>query len=372
MAAAEAAAVVLSCLKPDPAPVPESAGTAAATAATSSAMAAAAAVAAAARTGSEARVSKPALATKLLSLSGVFAVHKPKGPTSAELLNRLKEKLLAEAGMPSPEWTKRKKQTLKIGHGGTLDSAARGVLVYLQYFKSTRFTVPSSQEALLQVVGIGRGTKMLTSMLSGSKRYIAIGELGKATDTLDSTGKVTEEKPYDKITQEDIESILQKFTGNIMQVPPLYSALKKDGQRLSALMKRGEEVEAKPARPVTVYSLSLQKFQPPFFTLDVECGGGFYIRSLVSDIGKELSSCANVLELTRTKQGPFTLEEHALPEDKWTIDDIAQSLERCSSLFPAELALKKSKPEESNEQVLSCEYITLNETKGEDDVIKTL
>ncbi|XP_024611865.1 probable tRNA pseudouridine synthase 1 [Neophocaena asiaeorientalis asiaeorientalis] len=347
MAAAEAAVVSSSSLKPDTTPVPESAGMAAATAATSSAMAAAAAVAA--RTGSEARVSKPALATKLLSLSGVFAVHKPKGPTSAELLNRLKEKLLAEAGMPSPEWTKRKKQTLKIGHGGTLDSAARGVLV----------------------VGIGRGTKLLTSMLSGSKRYIATGELGKATDTLDSTGKVTEEKPYDKITQEDIEGILQKFTGTIMQVPPLYSALKKDGQRLSTLMKRGEVVEAKPARPVTVYSLSLQKFQPPFFTLDVECGGGFYIRSLVSDIGKELSSCANVLELTRTKQGPFTLEEHALPEDKWTIDDIAQSLEQCSSLLPAETALKKSKPEESNEQVLSCEYITLNEIKGEDDVIKT-
>uniref|UniRef100_I3M2Q4 Pseudouridylate synthase TRUB1 n=1 Tax=Ictidomys tridecemlineatus TaxID=43179 RepID=I3M2Q4_ICTTR len=330
MAAAEAAVVSSSSLETDPAP--ETAETVA--------------VAAAARTGCEARVVKAALATKLLSLSGVFAVHKPKGPTSAELLNRLKEKLLAEAGMPSPEWTKRKKQTLKIGHGGTLDSAARGVLV----------------------VGIGRGTKMLTSMLSGSKRYIAIGELGKATDTLDSTGKVTEEKPYDKITQEDIEGILQKFTGTIMQVPPLYSALKKDGQRLSTLMKRGEVVEAKPARPVTVYSISLQNFQPPFFTLDVECGGGFYIRSLVSDIGKELSSCANVLELTRTKQGPFTLEEHALPEDKWTIDD---SLEHCSSLLPAELTLKKSKPEESNEQILSCEYMTLNETKGEDDVNKT-
>ena len=87
-------------------------------------------------------------------------------------------------------------------------------------------------------------------------------------------------------------------------------------------------------------------------------------------VSVELSSCANVLELTRTKQGPFTLEEHALPEDKWTIDDIAQSLEHCSSLLPAELALKKSKPEESNEQVLSCEYITLNETKGEEDIIK--
>lgn len=92
---------------------------------------------------------------------------------------------------------------------------------------------------------------------------------------------------------------------------------------------------------------------------------------MVSDIGKELSSCASVLELTRTKQGPFTLEEHALPEDKWTIDDIAQSLDQCASLLPEELALKKSKPEESNEQVLSCEYITLNETEENDDVIKT-
>ncbi|XP_051002812.1 pseudouridylate synthase TRUB1 [Acomys russatus] len=311
---------------------------------------AAAVAAAAAGNRSQAQVSKAALAAKLMSLSGVFAVHKPKGPTSAELLNRLKEKLLAEAGMPSPEWNKRQKKTLKIGHGGTLDSAAQGVLV----------------------VGIGRGTKMLTSMLSGSKRYIAIGELGKATDTLDSTGKITEEKPYDKITQEDIEGILQKFTGNIMQVPPLYSALKKDGQRLSTLMKRGGAVEPRPARLVTVHSVSLLKFQPPFFTLDVECGGGFYIRSLVNDIGKELSSCASVLELTRTKQGPFTLEEHALREDRWTIDDIAQSLEHCTCLMPEELASKKSKSEKTSDQVLSCEYVALRETKREDDAIKAL
>ncbi|XP_023571417.1 probable tRNA pseudouridine synthase 1 isoform X4 [Octodon degus] len=313
MAAGETA-VLSSPLKTDVAHVCETAETGAAMARKSVSAAAAAAIVASAGPGCESRVSKSALATKLLSLSGVFAVHKPRGPTSAELLNRLKEKLLAEAGMPSSEWTKRKKQTLKIGHGGTLDSAARGIL--------------------------------------------------------------------DKITQEDIEGILRKFTGNIMQIPPLYSALKKDGQRLSALMKRGKVVEAKPARPVTVYSISLEKFQPPFFTIaiylvtvnipDVECGGGFYIRSLVSDIGKELSSCASVLELTRTKQGPFTLEEHALPEDKWTIDDIAQCLERCSALFPAELALKKSKPEESNAQGLSCECVALNETKEEGDVIKTV
>ncbi|XP_038940651.1 pseudouridylate synthase TRUB1 isoform X4 [Rattus norvegicus] len=151
-----------------------------------------------------------------------------------------------------------------------------------------------------------------------------------------------------------------------------YSALKKDGQRLSTLMKRGETVEARPARPVTVHSISLLKYQPPFFTLDVECGGGFYIRSLVSDIGKELSSCATVLELTRTKQGPFTLAQHALPEDRWTINDIAQSLKRCTSLLPEELTFKKSKSEPSSDQALSCGYITLRETKREDDTVKTL
>uniref|UniRef100_A0A8C0G636 Pseudouridylate synthase TRUB1 n=1 Tax=Chelonoidis abingdonii TaxID=106734 RepID=A0A8C0G636_CHEAB len=282
--------------------------------------------------GNLGRVMANPAATKLLSLSGLFAVYKPKGPTSANVLNQLKEKLLAEAGIQKCA-RKRKKQILKIGHGGTLDSAAAGVLV----------------------VGIGKGTKMLSSILAGSKKYMAIGELGRATDTLDATGKVTEEKPYDQITKEDLERVLQKFTGDIMQVPPLYSALKRDGQRLSSLMKKGEAVEAKPARPVMVYSLSLQNFQPPLFTLDVECGGGFYVRSLVSDIGKELSSCANLQELTRTKQGPFTLEEHALHEDKWTIDEIAESLEHCMSLLAVEPSLKKLKTEHSEESTVNCE-----------------
>ncbi|XP_068054260.1 pseudouridylate synthase TRUB1 isoform X4 [Anomalospiza imberbis] len=228
----------------------------------------------------------------------------------------------------------KRNQVLKIGHGGTLDSAATGVLV----------------------VGIGKGTKMLGTMLEGSK-YTAIGMLGKATDTLDATGKVTEEKPYDQVTKGDLENVLQKFTGDIMQVPPLYSALKKDGERLSTLMKRGEAVEAKPARPVRVYSLSLQQFQPPLFTLgkDVECGGGFYVRSLINDIGKELSTCASMQELTRTKQGPFTLEEHALHEDKWTIDEIAQSLEHCTALLLGEPARKKLKAEHPGETAVICE-----------------
>ncbi|XP_056350348.1 pseudouridylate synthase TRUB1 isoform X3 [Oenanthe melanoleuca] len=250
-------------------------------------------------------------ADKLFSLSGLFAVRKPKGPTSAAVLNLLKERLLAEAGVQTNG--KKRNQVLKIGHGGTLDSAATGVLV----------------------VGIGKGTKMLGTMLAGSKKYTAIGMLGKATDTLDATGKVTEEKPYDQVTKGDLENVLQKFTGDIMQVPPLYSALKKDGERLSTLMKRGEAVEAKPARPVRVYSLSLQQFQPPLFTL-------------------ELSTCATVQELTRTKQGPFTLEEHALQEDKWTIDEIAQSLEHCTALLLGEPARKKLKTEHPGETAVIC------------------
>lgn len=86
----------------------------------------------------------------------------------------------------------------------------------------------------------------------------------------------------------------------------------------------------------------------------------------------ELASCASVLELTRTKQGPFTLAQHALPEDRWTIDDIARSLERCTSLLPEELTFKKLKTENSSDQVLSCGYITLRETKRDDDAAKTL
>nr|XP_020467394.1 probable tRNA pseudouridine synthase 1 [Monopterus albus] len=245
--------------------------------------------------------------SKLQSLNGLFAIYKKRGPTSADVLNALKEALLKEAGEQNPNPRKRKKQSLKIGHGGTLDSAASGVLV----------------------VGVGNGTKMLSTMLAGSKKYVAVGELGKATDTLDATGSVILEKDFEHITRLDIEEKLQSFTGDIMQVPPLYSALKKDGQRLSDLLKKGHKVEVKPARPVTVYSLTLQGFEPPLFTLDIECGGGFYVRSLVDDLGKALSSCAHVKELIRTKQGQFTLEEHVLHEEQWTLEHILHTLQPC-------------------------------------------
>ncbi|XP_071986165.1 pseudouridylate synthase TRUB1 [Engystomops pustulosus] len=242
-------------------------------------------------------------ASRLLALSGLFPVYKPPGVTSAQALNELKGRLLTEAGLK--EFTKRKKQTLKIGHGGTLDSSASGLLV----------------------VGIGDGTKMLGAMLSGSKKYTTTAQLGKATDTLDESGTVTEEKPYDHITREDLEKVLEKFSGNILQVPPLFSALKKNGKRLSCLVREGAQVEAKPARPVVVYKLALTDFQPPLFTLEVECGGGFYVRSLIRDIGEALSSCASVTGLIRTKQGPFTLDDETLRKEHWDIEHVAQALQ---------------------------------------------
>ncbi|XP_026171404.1 pseudouridylate synthase TRUB1 [Mastacembelus armatus] len=245
--------------------------------------------------------------SKLQSLNGLFAIYKKQGPTSTDVLNTLKKALLKEAGEQNPNPRKRKKQSLKMGHGGTLDSAASGVLV----------------------VGVGNGTKLLSTMLSGSKKYVAVGELGKATDTLDATGSVILEKDFEHISRLDIEEKLKSFIGDIMQVPPLYSALKTGGQRLSVLLKNGHKVEAKPARPVTVYNLTLQEFKPPLFTLNIECGGGFYVRSLVDDLGKALSSCAHVKELVRTKQGQFTLEEHTLHEEKWTLEHVLQSLLPC-------------------------------------------
>ncbi|MED6246640.1 hypothetical protein ATANTOWER_021141 [Ataeniobius toweri] len=136
---------------------------------------------------------------KLQSLNGLFAIYKKQGPTSADVLNALKEALLIEAGVPTSNRRKRKKQWLKMGHGGTLDSAASGVLV----------------------IGVGNGTKMLSTMLTGSKKYVAVGELGKATDTLDATGTVIMEKEFVHISRLDMEEKLKAFTGDIMQVPPL-------------------------------------------------------------------------------------------------------------------------------------------------------
>lgn len=242
---------------------------------------------------------------------GLFAVHKPLGWTSQDVVGKLRNILETDASSRNaPDVrTKKRRPWMKVGHGGTLDPLATGVLV----------------------CGVGKGTKELQKYLVGSKGYRAEVTLGYQTTTLDADpkGEVVEEKPFGHVTSfEEIDAILQsKFTGRIQQIPPIFSALKRDGKKLYELGRQGqtaEDIKIEP-REVIIYDLKLVPDQKaegesennnsePIqrFQIEVECGGGTYIRSLVRDIGIELGTVATMTALERTKQGMF-LPEHCVP-----------------------------------------------------------
>lgn len=232
------------------------------------------------------------------NLNGIFPLMKPHGITSAQLLNRLKERLLdgSQGSKKSP--------TLKMGHGGTLDSTATGVLV----------------------AGIGNECKKLKCFLDSDKVYLVRSQLGVATDTYNDIGQVTMEKLYEHVTADILQERLRQFEGRIKQVPPIYSALKKHGRRYSDWAREGVEIEIKP-RIVHCYELKLTEFEPPYFSVSVTCGPGFYIRSLIHDLGQAVGSCAHVQDLQRTKQGPFHIND-ALCEDQWTAEHIKMSISK--------------------------------------------
>ena len=226
-------------------------------------------------------------------MRGIFAVVKPVGLTSAAVTNRIKAVLRNRAGIQ-----------IKVGHGGTLDKSARGVLV----------------------IGLGKDCKQLTKALDENKYYECVGELGIATDSYDAEGEVVQRAPWHHVRRSDLEGVLTAhFTGEITQSPPTYSALKWKGTRLSDLARRGVYITPKP-RQVIIHSISLLDFQPPLFTISVTCSSGTYIRSIVHDIGQHLGSVAHVKALCRTRQGDFTLE-HALEEKEWTYENIQDAIE---------------------------------------------
>lgn len=171
------------------------------------------------------------------------------------------------------------------------------------------------------------------SYLNGSKGYIAKGLFGSETDTLDATGAITETLDFSHISNAQIDSILGQYRGQIMQIPPMYSALKRNGQPLYELARSGVTVEREP-RPVTVYMLeqllTKQDGNLPEFSLNIECSGGFYVRSLVSDIGRSLNSRAHMTALVRTKQGPFTLAD-CLEQPSWDFVSICKHIQYCSA-----------------------------------------
>lgn len=201
--------------------------------------------------------------------SGIVVLKKEEGITSQGAVNRVK-RLFAEK---------------KAGHTGTLDPLATGVLPVL----------------------IGRAVKASEYMLSSDKFYRATLKLGLTTDTEDITGEVlTENKSIPD--EEEVLSAVQKFVGEIMQTPPMYSALKVGGKKLCDLARSGQEIEREP-RKITVHSIKAEKISDDSYFLDVHCSKGTYIRTLCADIGAALGCGGVMATLERTKASVFTLED---------------------------------------------------------------
>lgn len=217
-------------------------------------------------------------------MDGVFNVLKPPNMTSYDVVAFLKRAL----------------QTKKLGHGGTLDPDAAGVLP----------------------VFAGSATRLLEFAVEGKKEYLVELTLGKRTDTGDDSGAVLEELPIPKLTELAVKACLKNFVGPQMQVPPMYSALKKDGQKLYQLARQGIEVERE-ARPIEIYKLELQHMTAATLTMAVQCSKGTYIRVLVEDIAKALGTCGTMSFLLRTQVGQYLIN------DAHTLQEIAENPEGC-------------------------------------------
>ena len=217
-------------------------------------------------------------------MNGIVIIDKPQGWTSQDVTARLR----------------RVYNTRRIGHGGTLDPMATGVLP----------------------VFVGRATRAVEFFEHAEKTYETVLLLGRTTDTQDVTGAVVEEKEV-CVTAEQVEAVLPRFRGEILQVPPMYSALKVNGQKLYELARKGKEVERQP-RPITVFQLTNLGFDGKRLRLRVECSKGTYIRTLCQDIGDALGCGGCMEELRRVRAGDYditqavpleTLLESDTPED---------------------------------------------------------
>lgn len=194
-------------------------------------------------------------------------------------------------------------RTRKVGHGGTLDPLATGVLP----------------------VAIGDGTKILQFLLAEDKSYRAVFKFGLTTDTLDADGQILLQRPVPEFSLSDLEDICSEFRGDIQQLPPMYSALKKDGVPLYKLARQGQTVERQ-YRDVTIQRLDIVHREADEITIEVDCSKGTYIRSLINDIGERLGCGACLTELRRTKSGDFTIGECQTLEQLQQRDDLSSAL----------------------------------------------
>ena len=203
-------------------------------------------------------------------ITGLLNINKPIGITSMDVVREIKK----STGIK------------KVGHGGTLDPMASGVIP----------------------IAIGTSTRLLEYILNGDKSYIATIELGRRTDTYDSEGKTVEKSDPQGISIDDIINVLSKFNGEMTQIPPMHSALKVQGKRLYELARSGTVIE-RPPRNVTIYEVSLEEFNTPNIVVGVRCSKGFYVRTFADDIGHLLGCGAFLSSLKRVSSGPFNIED---------------------------------------------------------------
>ena len=204
------------------------------------------------------------------SIHGILPIDKPYGITSMDVVRQIKKVV----------------QQKKVGHTGTLDPFATGVIP----------------------ICIGQATRLTEFLMDSTKEYTGLVELGTETDTYDSLGETKSIKSTESISYLDIQSALSGFLGRVEQTPPIYSALKKDGRRLYDMARKGETVIVEP-RLVDVFEIKLESYEEPFANIFVRCGKGFYMRSLAHDIGEILGTGAHLKDLRRIRTGPFSLED---------------------------------------------------------------
>ncbi|MBK1722672.1 tRNA pseudouridine(55) synthase TruB [Thiocystis violacea] len=200
------------------------------------------------------------------NVTGILLLDKPLGLTSNDALQRVK----------------RHYRAAKAGHTGSLDPLATGLLPCC----------------------LGDSTKFSAFLLDADKRYRVRVRLGVTTTTADAEGEVVETRPVEGVDEERLREVLTRFTGSIDQLPPMYSALKHQGQRLYKLARQGVEVERQPRR-IDIHALELTAFELPEIELDVHCSKGTYVRTLAEDIGRALGCGGHVIALRRTGVGPY-------------------------------------------------------------------
>ena len=233
---------------------------------------------------------------------GIIPINKPKGWTSFDVVNKLKYKL----------------KPLKVGHLGTLDPMATGVLL----------------------VTVGKATKLFDLMQEKKKTYVATFMFGVLTDTLDTTGTEIINTKINPINEDALKNVLPKFIGKLSQIPPMYSAKSVNGVRAYDLARKGVEIELKP-KEVEIYKLKILEFNGVELKIEVTCGSGTYIRALGRDIAKELGTVATMTSLVRTKVGDFDLNSTIEIENLEEIHDKILPIKQILALQPLNLSDKE-------------------------------